>query len=91
MQIKLNQFGDKEMITDALTSQKMITSTYNTFANECATRRCAAVYEHSQRRASNSARDFYRDAKARLVSGRAAEKTKIDQAKQKFAKGSSSQ
>lgn len=30
------QFGDKEKLNDALSSQKMITSSYNTFANECA-------------------------------------------------------
>ncbi|MEG0898589.1 MAG: spore coat protein [Oscillospiraceae bacterium] len=30
------KFGDKEMMDDALASQKFITSTYNTFANECA-------------------------------------------------------
>ena len=29
------KFGDKEMLTDALSSQKFITDTYNTFANEC--------------------------------------------------------
>ena len=29
-------FGDKEMITDALSSEKFATSTYNSFANECA-------------------------------------------------------
>ena len=27
--------GDKEMITDSLSSQKFVTSGYNTFANEC--------------------------------------------------------
>lgn len=31
-----NCFGDKEMIEDALTSQKNITGSYNTYANECA-------------------------------------------------------
>ena len=30
-------FGDKEMLTDALSTQKYITDTYNTWANECAT------------------------------------------------------
>ncbi|MDR0931027.1 MAG: spore coat protein [Clostridiales bacterium] len=28
--------GDKEILTDSLSSQKMITETYNTFCNECA-------------------------------------------------------
>lgn len=29
-------FSDQEMMTDALSSQKFITDTYNIFANECA-------------------------------------------------------
>lgn len=29
-------FSDQEMMTDALSSQKFITDTYNVFANECA-------------------------------------------------------
>ena len=29
------QFDDKNMMDDALASQKFITETYNTFANEC--------------------------------------------------------
>ncbi len=28
-------FGEKERLTDTITSQKMICSTYDTFANEC--------------------------------------------------------
>lgn len=31
------EFGDKEMMGDALAAQKFITDGYNTFANECAT------------------------------------------------------
>ncbi len=30
-----NAFGDKEMMTDVLSSQKFITENYNVFANEC--------------------------------------------------------
>jgi len=30
------QFGDKEMLTDALASQKFVTSNYNSWVNECA-------------------------------------------------------
>ena len=39
MEIKINTqtFDDKEMLNDALISQKMLTDDYNTFANECAT------------------------------------------------------
>ena len=31
-------FGDKEMMADALASQKFVTGNYNMFANECATK-----------------------------------------------------
>lgn len=30
-----NSFGEKEILTDALSSQKFVTDNYNTFANEC--------------------------------------------------------
>ena len=30
-------FGDREMMDDALASQKFVTGLYNNFANECAT------------------------------------------------------
>ncbi len=29
-------FGDREMLSDALASQKLLTDNYNVFANECA-------------------------------------------------------
>ncbi|MGL5972647.1 MAG: spore coat protein [Oscillospiraceae bacterium] len=32
----MSNFTDKDMITDALFSQKQVTSNYNLFANECA-------------------------------------------------------
>lgn len=31
-----SNFGDREMMDDALSSQKFITENYNSFANECA-------------------------------------------------------
>lgn len=34
---KQQGLGDKEILTDSLSSQKYITSGYNTYANECAT------------------------------------------------------
>lgn len=32
---QINGFGDKEMMADAIASQKLLTGNYNTFANEC--------------------------------------------------------
>jgi len=43
MQFNLNQqqqqgsMGDMEIVNDSIASQKLISSTYDTFANECAT------------------------------------------------------
>ena len=41
MQFNMNQqqpaMGDMELIDDSIASQKLISSNYNTFANECAT------------------------------------------------------
>lgn len=31
----MNNYGDKELLTDALDAQKSETTLYNTFANEC--------------------------------------------------------
>lgn len=31
----MNNYGDKEFLTDALDTQKSTTNLYNTFANEC--------------------------------------------------------
>ena len=31
----LGSFGDREMLADALANQKLLTSNYNAFANEC--------------------------------------------------------
>ena len=36
MQINPQNYGDKELLTDALSSEKAITSNYNLSANECA-------------------------------------------------------
>ena len=34
-QATMGTMGDKEMVTDLLTTQKQITGTYNTYAGEC--------------------------------------------------------
>lgn len=31
----MNNYGDKELLTDALDAQKSVTNVYNTFSNEC--------------------------------------------------------
>ena len=36
MHVNVPGFGEKEILNDALSTEKHITATYNTFANECA-------------------------------------------------------
>ena len=36
MQVDTRNYGDQELLTDALSTEKTITANYNLFANECA-------------------------------------------------------
>ena len=88
MEIKINtqNFDDREMMNDALISQKTLTKTYNTFADECCTpgvrnEFLSILSEEYQIQADvfdeMSKRGWYQVPPA--------EQTKIDQAKQKFS------
>lgn len=89
MQIKQNQFGDKEMITDALTSQKSITGSYNTFANECATPALRSEFMNILSDEHQIQHEIFTEMQKRgWYQVEAAEKNKVDQAKQKYAAGS---
>ena len=56
-------FSDREMMDDALSSQKFITDGYNAFANECATPALLAEFMNLlDEGASNPARRVCRDA-----------------------------
>lgn len=76
---------DKEVLLDVLSSQKAITSTYNTFTNECATPNVRNEFmnilneEHQLQ-----AQIFDEMHKRGWYPTPAAEQQKIDQAKQKF-------
>ena len=76
---------DKEMLTDVLTSQKMITGVYNTCANECATKQlrdemmCILGEEHSIQA------DVFSEMNSRgWYPTPAADQQKINDAKTKF-------
>ena len=66
------QFDDKNMMDDALASQKFITETYNTFANECSD---PQLKEHEV---------FTEMQKRGWYQTEPAEQDKINQAKQKY-------
>ena len=44
MKPTLPNFGDKEILSDALSSQKFITENYNTFTNECSSPRVRSTF-----------------------------------------------
>lgn len=76
---------DKELLDDVLSSQKLITGSYNTFANECATpgvretMLCILKEEHDIQS------DIFNDMISRnWYPIQPAEQQKIDAAKEKF-------
>lgn len=80
------QFGDKEMLFDALTSEKHITDTYNTWVNESSTpeirQQLIAILgeEHTMQNeifTELSNRGWYKT--------KPADQMKVQQAKQKFS------
>lgn len=80
-----NQFGDREMMEDALSSQKFITENYNTFANECS---CPAVMSEFMNILNEEHQIqhevFDEMSKRGWYPTEAAQQQKIDQCKQKF-------
>jgi spore coat protein CotF len=84
------QLTEKEMLSDALTSQKFVTDSYNTFSNECANPEVRNTFmnilndEHRiqfQVFDEMSKRGWYQVSNA--------EQTKINQVKQQFSQGMS--
>lgn len=77
---------DKEMLDDVLTTQKVITSSYNLFANECASKKlrddmmCLLHEEHDIQA------DIFTEMQTRgWYSTPVAEQQKIDSTKTKFS------
>ncbi|MCI9273918.1 MAG: spore coat protein [Clostridiales bacterium] len=84
----MNQNGDmseKEIMNDVLSSQKQITATYNTYANEC----CAPSVRDEFLTLLNEEHQMQADVFSELQKRgwyqiESAEQQKIDQAKQKY-------
>lgn len=87
-QTNLPGFGDKEILTDALNSEKHITSNYNTFANECANPNLRTTLMQLLNDEHAIQFDVFNEMHNRgFYPTPMAEQQKIEQAKQKFKPG----
>lgn len=85
----MNQnYGDREMLTDALSSQKFITDGYNTFANECAAPALKSEFMNLLSEEHQIQHDLFSEMQKRgWYPTPAAQEQKIQQCKQKFSAG----
>jgi spore coat protein CotF len=79
------QMQEKEVFDDVLSSQKFITETYNTFANECVTPNVRSEFMRILTEEHQIQADVFDEMQKRgWYPTPAAEQQKIQQAKQKF-------
>lgn len=82
---KPQTLADKELLEDALTSQKHITDTYNTYTNECATPEIRDDFMNILREEHQIQADVFTEMQKRgWYTPAPAEQQKINQTKQKF-------
>lgn len=80
------KFGDKEMISDALVSQKQITGGYNTNANECACESLKSQFMKILKDEHDIQHQVFKSMQSRgWYATESAEQQKINKAKQKYA------
>lgn len=78
-------FSDKDILTDALSSQKFITDGYNTFANECATPAVKTDFMNILNEEHQIQSEVFTEMQNRgWYPTEAADQNKINQAKQKY-------
>ena len=78
-------FSDKEILTDALASQKFITGVYNTSSNECATPKVRGVFMSILNEEHELQNEIFTEMHSRgWYQVVPAEQQKIEQAKTKF-------
>ena len=76
---------DKDLMNDLLASEKAVTSTYNTFTNECATAQVRDEFLNILNEEHQIQASVFDEMKKRgWYPTPSAEQEKIDQAKQKF-------
>jgi len=79
---------DKELMMDMLSTQKLITSVYSSFANECACKSVRDDFLNMLREEHDIQADIYKEMSNRgWYAVQPAEQQKIAQAKQKFPSG----
>lgn len=85
MQLNTSQFGDRDMMNDALSSQKFITEGYNTFANECATATLKTDFMNILNEEHQIQHELFLEMQKRgWYQVEAADQNKIQQEKQKY-------
>lgn len=81
-------FCDQEILTDLLSSQKFITSGYNSFTNECATPAVKTAFMNILQEEHQIQSDVFCEMQKRgWYPTEAADQNKVNQAKQKFTSG----
>lgn len=85
VQMNTNQFGDREMMEDALSSQKFITEGYNTFANECASPALKTDFMNILNEEHQIQHELFLEMQKRgWYQVEAADQNKVQQEKQKY-------
>lgn len=78
--------GDKEVLNDSLASQKYITSSYNTYANECTNQQLKKEFMNILNDEHNIQYEVFNELTSRgWYSPETADQNKVTQAKQKFS------
>ena len=76
---------DQDLLTDILASEKMLTGSYNTFTNECATQQLRDEFLNILNEEHQMQADVFTEMKKRgWYPTPAAQQQMMDQAKQKF-------
>lgn len=79
-------FSDQEMMTDALSSQKFITDTYNVFANECASPAVKSEFINILNEEHQIQHEVFSEMQKRgWYQVQQAQQEQINQAKQKYS------
>lgn len=79
-------FADKEMMQDALISQKFLTDDYNIFTNECATPEVRESFKCILNEEHDIQNEIFNEMQTRgWYQVKPAEQQMIDQAKQKYS------
>lgn len=80
-----NTMGDQEMVNDSIASQKLISDTYNTYANECATPNLRDEFMNILKDEHQIQAELFTEAQKRgWYQVKPADDQQIQQAKQKY-------